>query len=153
MEGPFMSMFESPTKKTKNDQASSAKKNGKQNCTDCGCSSTEKKQALSKTENQPYNFAQPKVVNQEKPGQKTKIIVKCNCGFPNSLFIRGEGINGLSWEHGQKMTNIKSDEWVWETDKPFQKCQFKVLINDMRYEQGDNHTLDCGKSIICSPKF
>lgn len=153
--GVFMGMFASP-KKPKNDSATK-KKNSKPEINEendeCEeCSSSMKNPAQTRMENkEPYAFMQ---AGTAKPTQKTtKVIVKCNCGFPNSLYIRGEGISGLSWDRGQKMTNIKPDEWVWETDKPFQRCQFKVLINDKQYEAGENHTLDCGKAIICSPKF
>jgi hypothetical protein len=83
----------------------------------------------------------------------TKIVVKCNCGFPNNLFIRGEGIAGLTWERGMPMKNVKADEWLWETDKPFTKGQFKVLINDKVYEQGNNHMLSQGQDIAFTPKF
>lgn len=52
------------------------------------------------------------------------------------------------------MKNVKADEWIWETSKPFStKVKFKVLLNDKEYEAGDNHTLECGKSIICVPEF
>ena len=83
----------------------------------------------------------------------TKITVKYNCGFPNNLFIRGEGIQGLNWEKGVALKNVKADEWTWETDKPFNKAKFKILLNDMHYENGENHIPDCGKQITCTPKF
>jgi hypothetical protein len=83
----------------------------------------------------------------------TKIVVKCNCGFPNNLYIRGEGVKGLSWDKGSLMKCTKADEWIWETDTPFQKAQIKVLINDKWYEAGDNHVIDCGKSVIFQPRF
>src|ERR1700730_14510198 len=69
------------------------------------------------------NVKQPqkKAAMQTKPSQSkfTKIVVKCNCGFPNNLYLRGEGISGLSWDKGVLMKCAKSDEWIWETDKPF----------------------------------
>lgn len=83
----------------------------------------------------------------------TKVVVKCNCGFPNNLYIRGEGIKELSWDQGTLMKCTKADEWVWETDSPFNKAQFKVLINDKWYEVGDNHVIDCGKSFTLQPRF
>lgn len=86
-------------------------------------------------------------------GKITKITVKCNCGFPNTLFLRGEGIAGFSWNKGIAMKNVKPDEWTWETDKPFIHGQFKVLINDKQYEVGENHPIDCGTQSICNPRF
>lgn len=84
--------------------------------------------------------------------EKTKIIVKCDVGFGNALYIRGKGA-GLNWEKGKKLTNISADEWVWESDASFETCEFKVLINDERYENGDNHRLYKGASIRYSPSF
>ena len=83
---------------------------------------------------------------------KTKIIVKYDVGYANQLTIRGEGAN-LSWTKGQSLKNIKSDEWVWETTGSFQKCQFKILINDQHYELGDNHLLNAGTTIQYIPRF
>ena len=83
----------------------------------------------------------------------TKITVKCNCGFPNNLFLRGEGVNGLNWNKGVAMKNIKADEWVWETSQQFNKAQFKILLNDKQYEAGENHALECGASVRITPKF
>jgi hypothetical protein len=83
----------------------------------------------------------------------TRVVVKFDCGFANSLFLRGEGIASLSWEKGLPLKNIKSDEWVWETDRPFAKAQFKVLINDKAYEVGENHSLKHGETLTCTPKF
>lgn len=95
-----------------------------------------------------------KLITQNKSNQKqTKIIVKCNCGFPNNLFIRGEGIAELGWERGIAMKNINTDEWIWETDKPFTKVQFKIMLNDRQYEVGENHILEYGSQITLTPKF
>lgn len=84
--------------------------------------------------------------------EKTKVTVKYDVGFPNQLYIRGKGGN-LSWDKGISFKNVKSDEWVWETDTPFTQCEFKVLINDRIYESGDNHTLKQGASVVYTPKF
>ncbi len=85
-------------------------------------------------------------------GPKTRIIIHYDVGFPNSLYIRGEG-GPLSWEKGLLLKNIKSDEWAWETTEPFTSCQFKILINDCEFENGDNHTIMCGASIDYTPQF
>ena len=116
------------------------------NTSQCGCSSmdTQSKQKCSTSTN---------ITSEKSKNSSTKIIIKYNCGFPNNLFIRGEGISDLNWDRGVAMKNIKSDEWMWETDKPFNKAQFKVLLNDRVYEQGPNHSIECGKTGIFSPKF
>jgi hypothetical protein len=84
--------------------------------------------------------------------KKTKITVKYDSGFSNYLTIRGEGAH-LTWEKGQLLKNIKNDEWVWETEATFQKCQFKVLINDRQYELGPNRELQAGLTLQYTPSF
>lgn len=85
-------------------------------------------------------------------GPKTRIIIKYDVGFNNTLFLRGKGAN-LSWDKGVSLKNVKNDEWIWETDTPFTTGEFKVLINDKHYEIGENHPLTCGANIHYTPKF
>ena len=87
-----------------------------------------------------------------KKGPKTRVTVKYDVGFNNTLYLRGKGAN-LSWDKGIPLKNIKRDEWTWETDALFSTCEFKVLVNDKHYETGENHTLTCGASIQYTPKF
>ncbi len=82
----------------------------------------------------------------------TRIKVRYNSGFGNNLFIRGKGAN-LSWDKGLPLKNLKHDEWVWETTVPFSQCEFKVLINDVHYEQGNNHHLQSGDTSEYTPRF
>lgn len=88
----------------------------------------------------------------KKKGPNTRIIVKYDVGFNNSIYLRGDGAD-LSWERGIMLKNVKSDEWIWETNVPFTKCEFKVLINDRQYELGENHRLQCGTSFEYTPSF
>jgi hypothetical protein len=88
-----------------------------------------------------------------KTASHTSIVVKCNCGFANNLFLRGEGIPGINWNKGTLLKCVKADEWVWESDTPFKSAKFKILLNDKQYELGENHSIDCGKSITFTPNF
>jgi hypothetical protein len=83
---------------------------------------------------------------------KTRVVIHCDVGFNNHIYIRGVGAD-LSWDKGMLLQNTAPDEWVWETDKPFNACEFKVLINDSQYEQGDNHALICEKGLDYQPRF
>lgn len=83
---------------------------------------------------------------------KTRVTVKYDVGFGNTLTLRGQGAN-LSWDKGIPMKNIKADEWVWETDTPFATAEFKVLINDKTYETGRNHLLHSGTMVQYTPRF
>lgn len=91
----------------------------------------------------------------QKSGKEsaTKIIANIDCGFTNTLFIRGEGISSLSWNKGIKMKNIGPNQWVWESDRPFSTMQFKVLVNDNWYEVGNNHTVAFGQEVNFTPQF
>lgn len=83
----------------------------------------------------------------------TRIIVRCNCGFGNQLYIRGHGVGLLTWDKGIQLRNIDADRWVWETASRFDKAEFKLLINDRQYEIGENHSLTYGAEIDFSPQF
>lgn len=87
-----------------------------------------------------------------KSGGKTKITVKYDVGFKNTLYIRGKGAN-LNWDRGLPMKNVKADEWVWETESSFSNGEFKVLINDQKYETGPNHPLKPGTTTQYTPHF
>src|ERR1700722_11819346 len=82
----------------------------------------------------------------------SRVVIRYDVGFNNNLFIRGSGAN-LSWDKGIAMQNIGPDEWAGETDKPFNSCEFKILINDSQYEQGDNHLLVFGDRLEYTPFF
>lgn len=84
----------------------------------------------------------------EKKKAKTKphVVIRCDVGFNNN-------ISNLSWDKGIMLQNTKQDEWVWETDHSFNSCEFKVLINDSQYEQGDNHILTNGNCLEYTPRF
>ncbi len=88
----------------------------------------------------------------KKASSKTRVTIKYDAGFPNQLYIRGKGAN-LSWDKGQPLKNTKPDEWVWETDAHFNHCEFKILINDRVYENGDNHHLNACSTLLYTPHF
>jgi hypothetical protein len=109
----------------------------------------------SKEVQQKKNMTETNSLNSNKlRGQKnkTRVTVKYDVGFNNTLFLRGNGAN-LSWDKGIPLKNIKEDEWIWETEIPFTNCEFKVLINDQNYEIGENHSLQSGSTVIYKPQF
>ena len=85
--------------------------------------------------------------------KKTKITVQYDAGFQNALYLRGEGLPGLNWDRGVPLKNVSADEWVFETDASFNDGQFKILINDVVYEVGENHPLKKGSAISINPQF
>lgn len=127
----------------KNETKKSTEKEG------CGCSAPATKNpstpAKFETEYSSYD-------SKKNAQKKTKVTIKYDVGFQNQLYIRGKGAN-LTWDKGIPLKNVKSDEWVWETDTNFSTCEFKVLLNDKQYEQGDNHYLTFGSAIVYTPRF
>lgn len=93
-----------------------------------------------------------KTLSDEQAQSKTRVLIKYDAGFKNNLYIRGMG-GGLSWEQGVLLKNISPDEWVWEPNSPIKDCEFKVLINDERYEIGENHHITGGKLFQYTPQF
>lgn len=88
-----------------------------------------------------------------KKTSKTRIVVQMDAQFPQTLYLRGEGVSDLSWEKGIELKHTKPDEWVFETDELFANGQFKVLINDETFELGEGHSLYPGASMRINPKF
>lgn len=82
----------------------------------------------------------------------TRVVVKYDAGLGSALYIRGEGGN-LSWDKGQMLKNVAPDEWVWECQVPLKQCEFKLLINDQKYEAGENHRVDGQNAIVLTPRF
>jgi hypothetical protein len=86
------------------------------------------------------------------PLRTTQITVKCDAKPGNDVFIRGS--HPLSWDKGAKLRNVNRDTWVYETTQNFQNVEYKILINDNRWEDiGNNHRIDCGKKEEITPRF
>lgn len=118
---------------------------------------------MLKSESKTNKNEKPTAISSPKPAKpasqtpknnpsKTVITIKYDIGFSNQFFIRGEGAN-LSWDKGQLLANVKPDEWVWETTAHFDQCEFKILINDQVFENGENHFVHEGASIQYTPSF
>ncbi len=107
--------------------------------------SLEPKSATAKPSN-PITSAKPKATG------TTRVIIHFNCGFNNNLYIRGQGAN-LSWDKGHLLKNVRADEWIWETTAPFTRAEFKILINDKDYENGENHIIRNGDNFEYTPHF
>ena len=82
----------------------------------------------------------------------TRIIARVDVGFGNQLYIRGEN-GGLDWEHGILMENISPYEWSFTTHYPAKQIEFKFLINDELWSEGNNLKIVAGKESISSPTF
>ncbi|MEK7782156.1 MAG: hypothetical protein AAB370_11715 [Verrucomicrobiota bacterium] len=79
------------------------------------------------------------------------IEAKINVGFGNKLFVRGQGA-GLSWDHGIPLECVDSQTWRL-TVPAKDKLQFKLLLNDSVWAQGDDVVAAPGKKVEVTPAF
>jgi hypothetical protein len=117
------------------------------------CSSSKTGCAQATSQKGSYSSTVMQGLQQKNKQMKTRIVANYDCGFPNTLFIRGEGVSTLSWNKGVPMKNTGSNQWVWESERPFTHCEFKVLVNDNYYEMGENHKINFGQDYSINPQF
>ncbi len=91
-------------------------------------------------------------ISKKSVAKKTKVVVRFDVGLNNSVYLRGDGPS-LSWDKGTLLKNQGNDTWVWETTKSFRTGEFKVLINDLFFEAGDNRQVKPGEIIEYTPDF
>lgn len=145
---------ETPKTETKNSKSAKNPSSGSPQESHLGCCQPPAKapnQLPAKTESA-HAGKKPAEGPEKKGNVRTRITVKYDIGFSNQLYIRGKGGN-LSWNKGEPFKNAKPDEWVWETEASFTQCDFKVLINDRIYENGDNHVINHGATLLYTPHF
>jgi hypothetical protein len=82
----------------------------------------------------------------------TFISARCNVGFGNHLYLRGEG-PGLSWDHGVAMDCVGSDLWSITLKGASAPVLFKVLVNDLTWSAGNDYVVEPGQSVTVSPTF
>lgn len=77
-------------------------------------------------------------------------VIHCEPGG-RKLFIRGTG-PGMSWEKGIELVQVDG-KWVFEIQLEFNLFEFKVLLDDQQWEQGENHEAKSGKTLEIVPRF
>lgn len=80
---------------------------------------------------------------------RTPLIVDCET--TNDLYVRGTG-PGMSWEKGVLLTRVNG-KYVLETDREIGDFVFKVLIEDIMYEDGEVHQVKKGETVVIQPNF
>lgn len=102
--------------------------------------------ALLLTSGYPAEYHQPEYA-------QTKIIIHCDAGFGNTLYIRGN-TEPLDWDAGRKCENVDANTWQFVMERPVSgNIEFKVLLNDTTWESGDNHVVQVGNTIEITPTF
>ena len=84
---------------------------------------------------------------------KTRIHIQCNTGFGNSLYIRGD-TPPLRWDSGHRCENVDANTWLFEMERlQSGEIQFKILLNDTVWEEGDNHHISAMDETLFMPLF
>jgi len=87
-----------------------------------------------------------------KKVEQTTLIARVDVGFGNSLYVRGSGA-GLSWSKGTLLDNVSPYEWSFKSTKAKGEVEFKFVLNDEIWAEGENITLAAGGTSISSPIF
>ena len=100
----------------------------------------------------PKKKAATKRKTSPKSGKVTTIKAHVDVGWGNRLFIRGSG-GGLKWEAGQEM-DWSDGDWTWSTTQANgDGIEFKFLINDEIWAEGENLVVSSGESYTSTPGF
>lgn len=84
----------------------------------------------------------------------TTIRVHHNAGLGNSIFVRGDEYP-LWWNQGRGAHNEGSNLWTWKTERipAGEAFEFKALINDSQWSNGNNYVGTGGQTIDIYPNF
>ncbi len=82
----------------------------------------------------------------------TFISAQIDIGFGNHLYLRGSG-PGLSWDKGIAMDCVGSNLWTASIRNATAPVVFKVLVNDLSWNTGDDYVVAAGQSITVTPSF
>lgn len=96
--------------------------------------------------------AAPKPAVTKKEPVKTTVIAKFDAGYGNTVTIRGN-CSGLTWDSGEVMENIGTDEWIWTSTVVTSELEFKVLLNDEVWSTGANGVVFPGATVVFQPSF
>jgi hypothetical protein len=82
----------------------------------------------------------------------TLIHAQIDVGFGNTLHIRGDG-PGLSWHGGLAMVPVAANLWSFTVRGATAPFAFKVLVNDLTWNEGENYLIAPGTEITVMPVF
>jgi len=82
------------------------------------------------------------------------IRVYYDVGYGNSIYVRGS-TPPLSWNSGLQATYNPQNIWIWETSDIAESTafEFKLLINDSTWSQGNNYWMRGGMVVEIYPTF
>jgi glycosidase len=84
----------------------------------------------------------------------TRIRVHYDVGYGNSITIRGSSYP-LWWDRGRGARNVAPGVWEWEMERipAGERFEFKLLIDDTTWSNGDNYVGYGGRTIDIYPTF
>jgi hypothetical protein len=87
-----------------------------------------------------------------RPQSQTRITAHFPALEGQQLFIRGTG-PGMGWDRGVALRHVGSDIWTFDLEGEFRPFEYKILLKDSIWEQGNNHSTQSGKKEDSEPKF
>jgi hypothetical protein len=81
------------------------------------------------------------------------IEAKIDVGFGNTLYLRGEGIKGVDWNHGVPLKCVDGSTWQWSGEAADEKLKFKLLLNDKVWAKGEDIVATPGQKVRVIPSF
>lgn len=80
------------------------------------------------------------------------VEARVQAGPSDIVYIRGQG-SGLRWDVGLPMAWVGRGKWVWCTRGAQPGTEFKVLLNDEMWSEGQNALLRPGEIVRIEPQF
>jgi hypothetical protein len=59
----------------------------------------------------------------------------------------------LSWDKGTPLECVDATKWVWSTKSAEGTIEFKLLLNDQVWAQGEKMSVAAGESMEATPVF
>ncbi len=88
-----------------------------------------------------------------KASRSATIEAKIDVGFGNTLYLRGEGIKGVDWDHGVPLKCVDGSTWQWSGEAADEKLKFKLLLNDKVWAKGEDVVATPGQKVQITPSF
>ncbi len=77
----------------------------------------------------------------------SEITVNCNVPYPHTLSIRGDNA-GLNWDQGKPLVKRADGTYVYHMVGFPENMEYKILLDDIEWERGGNHTLTEQSQVI-----
>jgi len=83
----------------------------------------------------------------------TEITALIDVGYGNTLYLRGEGAGGLSWDTGLALDCIGDGKWSVSFPIDGKTVTYKLLINDLSWSVGPDYVTESGVKVTVEPTF